>query len=129
MLFAKTGVENIHVSPKEKTPHDLPRIHLIFKPDKTMELNIIHDEEDLRFYAVIEGDEAELTYTYPESGVMDFDHTFVPEGSRGKGHADKLVQSGLDYARSQNYQVIPSCPVVATYIKRHAEYNDLVQPE
>ncbi|WP_161888413.1 GNAT family N-acetyltransferase [Pontibacter russatus] len=94
-----------------------------------MDLDIIHDEEDLRFYAVIAGDEAELTYTYPESGVMDFDHTFVPEGGRGKGYADRLVQSGLDYARSQNYQVVPSCPVVGAFIKRHPDYEDLVQPE
>lgn len=94
-----------------------------------MDLNIIHDEEDLRFYAEIKGDEAELTYTYPESGVMDFDHTFVPEESRGKGIADKLVQTGLDYARSQSYQVIPSCPVVGAYIQRHPDYKELVQPE
>ena len=94
-----------------------------------MDLDIIHDEEDLRFYAVIAGDEAELTYTYPESGVMDFDHTFVPEGGRGKGYADQLVQTGLDYARSKNYQIVPSCPVVGAYIKRHPDYEDLVQPE
>ncbi|MFD2999393.1 GNAT family N-acetyltransferase [Pontibacter toksunensis] len=94
-----------------------------------MALNITHDEEDLRFYAIVEGDEAELTYTYPESGVMDFDHTFVPEGSRGQGLADQLVKTGLDYARSQNYQIVPSCPVVGAYIKRHPDYRDLVQPE
>lgn len=94
-----------------------------------MDIDIIHDEEDLRFYAVVDGDEAELTYTYPESGVMDFDHTFVPEGGRGKGYANQLVQTGLDYARSKNYQIVPSCPVVSAYIKRHPAYEDLVQPE
>ena len=93
-----------------------------------MDLNIKHDEEDLRFYAELNGDEAELTYTYPESGVMDFDHTFVPESDRGKGYADQLVQTGLDYARSKNYQIVPSCPVVEAYIKRHPDYKDLVQP-
>ncbi|GAA4425088.1 GNAT family N-acetyltransferase [Pontibacter saemangeumensis] len=94
-----------------------------------MDIEIIHDEEDLRFYAVIAGDEAELTYTYPESGVMDFDHTFVPEDARGNGHADKLVKTGLEYARSQNYLIVPSCPVVGAFIKRHPHYEDLVQPE
>ncbi|PRY10009.1 hypothetical protein CLV24_11677 [Pontibacter ummariensis] len=92
-------------------------------------MEIIHDEEDLRFYGMLGKDEAELTYTYPESGVMDFDHTFVPEGERNKGYADELVKTGLDYARSQNYQIVPSCPVVSAYIKRHPEYKDIVQPE
>ncbi|MCJ8164262.1 N-acetyltransferase [Pontibacter sp. E15-1] len=94
-----------------------------------MDEAIIHDEEDLRFYVIIDGDEAELTYTYPESGVMDFDHTFVPDGERGNGFGDKLVQQGLDYARSRQYQIIPSCPFVAGYIKRNAHYEDLVQSE
>ncbi len=92
-----------------------------------MNIEIIHDQEDLRFYAIISGDEAELTYTYPESGVMDFDHTFVPEGDRGNGYADKLVQEGLDYARSQQYLVVPSCPVVAAYIQKNPDYQELVQ--
>lgn len=92
-------------------------------------MEIIHDEEDLRFYAMVGGDEAELTYTYPEIGVMDLDHTFVPEDNRGNGLADELVKNGLEYAKSKNYQIVPSCPVVEAYIKRHPEYKDLVQPE
>ncbi|MFD2515411.1 GNAT family N-acetyltransferase [Pontibacter locisalis] len=91
--------------------------------------DIIHDEEDLRFYVPFKEDEAELTYTYPETEVMDFDHTFVPEAYRGQGVADKLVQCGLDYARDNNYKIIPSCPVVETYIKRNPEYRDIVHPE
>lgn len=91
--------------------------------------NIIHDEEDLRFYLPFEKGEAELTYTYPETEVMDFDHTFVPEHCRGQGVADKLVQCGLEFARNNNYKVIPSCPVVGAYIKRNPEYKHMVQPE
>lgn len=94
-----------------------------------MSKEIIHDEEDLRFYAPFDGDEAELTYTYPETEVMDLDHTYVPEDERNKGLADKLVKTALDFARSHNYKVVPSCPVVEAYIKRHKQYQDLVQPE
>ncbi|AKD05889.1 N-acetyltransferase domain-containing protein [Pontibacter korlensis] len=93
-----------------------------------MSENIIHDEEDLRFYMQIDGDEAELTYTYPETEVMDFDHTYVPEDSRGQGVADKLVKQGLEYAKSNNYKIIASCPVVEAYLKRHPEYQEMVYP-
>ncbi|EJF08238.1 GNAT family N-acetyltransferase [Pontibacter sp. BAB1700] len=90
-------------------------------------MKIIHDEEDTRFYIELEGGEAELTYSITDQGHMDFDHTFVPENHRGQGIADKLVKSGLEHARAQNCQIIPSCPVVEAYVKRHKEYDDIVR--
>jgi predicted GNAT family acetyltransferase len=89
-------------------------------------MKVIHDQKDLRFYADIEGEEAELTYTFPDDTVMDFDHTFVPERGRGKGIANKLVEAGLHYAQEKGYQIIPSCPAVSTYLLRHPEYQSLV---
>jgi uncharacterized protein len=91
-----------------------------------MKVNIIHDEQDLRFFAKLGEHEAELTYTYPGETEMDFDHTFVPEEYRNQEIADQLVQTGLDFARSKNYKVIPSCPVVEAYVRRHPDYKDLL---
>lgn len=93
----------------------------------TLKPQITHDSEDLRFFADIEGEEAELTYTYPEDGVMDFDHTFVPEKARGQGVANQLVKAGLDYAKTKDYKAIASCPVVDAYVKRHPEYNSIMK--
>lgn len=92
-------------------------------------MNIIHDEDDLRFYADIEGEEAELTYTKPIDTVMDFDYTFVPKKARGKGVADQLVKAGLSYAKKQGYTVIPSCPVVDNYITMHPEYQSIINTD
>ncbi|WP_018477579.1 GNAT family N-acetyltransferase [Pontibacter roseus] len=89
-------------------------------------MDIIHDETDLRFYADTGDGEAELTYTYTEEGEMDFDHTFVPEPHRGKGLADKLVKAGLEHAREKNCKVVPSCPVVEAYVKRHDGYEEMI---
>lgn len=94
---------------------------------KTYKAEITHDKKDLRFYADIEGEEAELTYTFPEDKVMDFDHTFVPEKGRGNGIADQLVKAGLDYAKGQQYKAIASCPVVEAYVKRHPEYRNIIK--
>ncbi len=91
-----------------------------------MELDIIHDEDDLRFYAILEGDEAEITYTITNEEAMDLDYTYVPETYRNKGLADQLVKAALEYARSQNIKVVPSCPVVEAYVKRHPDYDDIV---
>ena len=92
-------------------------------------MEIIHDPDDLRFYTEVAGEEAEMTYTYPEDNILDFDYTFVPEAARNQGWADKLVKAGLEFARENNYQVIPSCPIVEAYVKRHPEYQNLLIPE
>jgi uncharacterized protein len=89
-------------------------------------MHIIHDENDFRFYADLGEDQAELTYTFTEEGEMDFDYTYVPKSHRGQGMADKLVKAGLEHAREKNCKVIPSCPVVETYVKRHTDYEDIV---
>ncbi len=89
-------------------------------------MDIIHDPDDFRFYAEVAGEEAELTYSYPEETVLDLDYTYVPESARNKGIADQLVKASLDFARENNLQVIPSCPVVEAYVKRHPEYQDII---
>ncbi len=92
-----------------------------------MEANIQHDTEDLRFYADFNGEEAELTYTYPEDDVLDLNHTFVPPSQRGKGIANKLIKTALEFAESSGFKIIPSCPVVASYVQRNPDYKDLVK--
>ncbi|WP_266206065.1 GNAT family N-acetyltransferase [Pontibacter kalidii] len=93
-----------------------------------MSAEIIHDEEDLRFYIPFGEEEAELTYSYTEDKILDFEHTFVPDSQRGKGLAGKLVKKGLEFARSNKYKIIPSCPVVEAYIERYPEYKKIVHP-
>jgi uncharacterized protein len=92
-----------------------------------MSENIIHDENDLRFYLSFGEDEAELTYSYPCKTIMDFDYTFVPKSCRGEGVADKLVKAGLEFAKCQNFKVIASCPVVESFINRNPEYKTIVK--
>ena len=93
-----------------------------------MSHTIIHDEEELRFYVSFGEEDAELTYFYTEEQIIDFEHTYVPDSQRGKGLAGKLVKEGLEFARSNNYKIIPSCPVVEAYIERYPEYKDMVHP-
>ncbi len=46
----------------------------------------------------------------------------------GKGVASKLIKTALDAAQEEHYQVVPLCPFVSAYIRRHPEYQDLVMP-
>ncbi|QKG54603.1 N-acetyltransferase [Hymenobacter sp. BRD67] len=84
---------------------------------------IHHDLVSQSFTTGQADDPAELAYTLPAAGVIDFTHTFVPERQRGQGVADELARAGLAYARQQHLRVRTSCPFVAGFVQRNqAEY-------
>jgi uncharacterized protein len=56
-------------------------------------------------------------------------HTEVEPALEGKGLASELVRGALDDIRAHGELVVPYCPFVAAYIRRHPEYNDLVTAE
>jgi predicted GNAT family acetyltransferase len=59
---------------------------------------------------------------------IDLIHTEVPVELEGRGLGGRLVRSALDDARSRGLTVIPSCPFVQTYLKRHPRDLDIVEP-
>jgi len=60
-------------------------------------------------------------------GHVDMLHTEVEPEYEGQGLASKLARSALDDARSQGLKVIPSCSYIAEYVRRHPEYEDILQ--
>jgi predicted GNAT family acetyltransferase len=55
-------------------------------------------------------------------------HTEVPIELEGRGLGTHLVRSALNDARERGLTVIPSCPFVQTYLKRHPNDLDIVAP-
>jgi len=53
-------------------------------------------------------------------------HTDVPEELSGKGLASTLAKHALDWAKEHNKKVMVYCPFVASYLKKHPEYDFLV---
>ncbi|MEJ0012641.1 MAG: GNAT family N-acetyltransferase [Bauldia sp.] len=65
-----------------------------------------------------------------QGNVITFTHTEVPEALSGKGVGSKLAKGALDAARAAGQKVVALCPFIASYIKRHREYQDLLaQPD
>jgi uncharacterized protein len=60
------------------------------------------------------------------NGVLELIHTEVPHELRGGGVGSEIVRGALDYARENHLKVDVVCPFVATYLRRHPEYSDLV---
>jgi uncharacterized protein len=60
-------------------------------------------------------------------GALALVHTEVDPKRHGLG--TELVQRALDDIRARGLRVVPVCPFVAAYIRRHPEYADLVTPD
>ena len=75
-------------------------------------MSIHHDADNQLFTASPpDGEPAELAYSRPAPGVIDFVHTFVPEARRGQGEGDELARAGLAFARQQHLRGAHELPV------------------
>ena len=68
---------------------------------------------------------ARLTYR-ENADHITLVHTEVAPELEGKGYGSLLARFALDYARANKLRVIPSCPFVSQFIRRHPDYADLV---
>jgi len=78
-----------------------------------------------RFELEVDGVIAFSEYKH-KPGVVDFIHTEVPEALGGKGVGSRLAKGALDLVRARGEKVIAHCPFIAAYIRKHAEYQDLL---
>jgi len=53
-------------------------------------------------------------------------HTEVPKELNGKGIGSAIVKAVLEDIERQDLTLVPLCPFVAGYIKRHPEWKKLV---
>ena len=63
-----------------------------------------------------------------EKHTMILVHTEVPWGLAGSGVGAKLVKAALEYAQGSSLTVVPRCSFAAAYIRRHQQYQGLVEP-
>jgi predicted GNAT family acetyltransferase len=92
------------------------------------EIKVDHNEDAERFETEVDGFLAEAAY-YRNGNKIIFTHTGVPRPIGGRGVANKLVKTALDYAREENLEVVPLCSFVSVFIRRHPEYRDLLAPD
>ena len=87
--------------------------------------DIIDNGARNRYELSVDGVIAHVDYAR-KPGVITFIHTIVPEQLAGRGIGSRLAQYVLEDARRNGEKIIPQCPFIAAYLKRHKEYQDLV---
>ena len=81
-----------------------------------MKNTIQHDRENKKFFILIEGHEAFLSYCHAGKNKIDAFKTYVPDELRGRGIAANLAEALLAFAEDECLEIIPSCSYVKKYI-------------
>ena len=90
------------------------------------EQSVRNNKEAGRFEIDVDGELAVSNYRI-RGRTIYFTHTEVPPAAEGRGIGNLLARSALDYARANGFRVVPRCKFIAAFIKRHPEYQDLVE--
>lgn len=67
-----------------------------------------------------------IEYRKLDDETLALTHTEVDSSLEGQGVGSYLVKSVLEYVDRNNGRIVPLCPFIATYIKRHPDWNRLV---
>ncbi len=86
---------------------------------------ISDNRERSRFEVTVEGHVAHADYRI-DGDVITFTHTIVPPALEGRGIASRLILHALNDVRARGLRVVPQCPFVAAYIRKHPEWADLL---
>jgi predicted GNAT family acetyltransferase len=80
-----------------------------------------------RYWLVVDGVEAEMTYSRANDKLIIIDHTEVPPALRGRKIGERLVRQAIEDARREAFAIIPLCPFAKAQIERHPEWQDVVR--
>ena len=88
---------------------------------------VVRDHPEESRYEAVAGDELAGVAVYESrDGAVVLIHTLALPGWEGRGIGDRLARAALDDARARGAAVVPVCPYIAAWIRRHPEYADLV---
>ena len=82
-----------------------------------------------RYRALLSGEEVGFGDVDPVgSDRLVVKHTEIASRFEGRGYGSALARHILEDARRQGRTVVPVCPFVVAFIKRHPEYQAYVKP-
>ncbi|HEV7624473.1 MAG TPA: GNAT family N-acetyltransferase [Amnibacterium sp.] len=84
------------------------------------------DRQAHRYRIEVDGAEAGFAAYRLQPGRVVFTHTVIDPAFEGHGLGGRLARTALDDVATRGEQVVPLCPFISAWIRRHPEYLDLV---
>lgn len=91
-----------------------------------------HRAEESRYVLIDRGEDGAGSRVIGEESYVDTGdggarervlfHTFVSDEYSGQGLASQLVQEVVEHAVAEGYGIVPVCPYVAAWLRKHPEY-------
>ena len=89
-------------------------------------VTITHAADRQRYILSIDGQPVGLSKYRDRGGVREFLHTEVDPSFQGRGLATKLIRWALDDTRSSELRIVASCPMVAAFVDKHRDFDDIL---
>jgi uncharacterized protein len=80
---------------------------------------------DDKYTVAVDGQAVGLAAFADRDGERVFYHTEVEPEFEGRGLATIVIGEALKSTRAEGKRVVPVCPTVADYIKKHPEFSDI----
>lgn len=90
-----------------------------------MNYQLIDNEEAKQYEFHVEDTIPRIEYIKAQNNIY-LTHTEVPKELEGKGIGSALVKQVLEDIEKKDLTLVPLCPFVALYIKRHPDWRKLV---
>lgn len=91
------------------------------------QVTVVDNPDESRFEVRVGGTLAGFAVYETDPGVVYFVHTEVFEEFAGQGLAGRLAQAALGMVREAGNKIVPLCPYIKAYVRKHSpEYDDLL---
>jgi predicted GNAT family acetyltransferase len=90
--------------------------------EEYLHIPLLKKENIHQFEMEVDGQTAIIAYEETHFKITLL-HTEVPPQLEGKGVATAIIEKTLEYIEKNHYRLIPLCPMVVAYIKRHPEWK------
>jgi uncharacterized protein len=81
----------------------------------------VRDNRDKEQFEVVVGNETAYLAYERSPGALVLIHTEVPPSFRGEGLGEALVKAALDAVHAEGLRIVPVCPFVKAYLRKHPE--------
>ena len=86
-------------------------------------LEITNNEAARKWEARLDGELAGYAEYRTSPNRVVFTHTVVDERYEGRGIGSGLAKAALDAAVAANKRIVPYCPFISAFLRRHIEYQ------